>query len=159
MSRRASSQSTRDLAKRLGYCQQVESTWRSLGPHSIARKAHWAARKGHVDILQLLLNHGASVNAVDSFGYTPLHAAARQGHVDILQLLLNHGASVNAVDNFGGTPLHYAAREGHVDILQLLLSHGVSVMQWTMLVIHHCTKLHLGVMLISYNCCLAMVPV
>jgi ankyrin repeat protein len=82
---------------------------------------HEAARGGHVDILQLLLNHGASVNAVTNHGYTPFHHAARVGHVDILQLLLNHGASVNAVDKYGETPLHHAARESHVKCVKVCL--------------------------------------
>ena len=120
---------------------------------------HDAASRGHVDILQVLLNHAASVNAVNNDGVTPLHYDAWQGHVDILQLLLNHGASVNAVNKAGDTPLHDTALAGHVDILQLLLNHGASVNAVNKEVIHHYTKLHLGVMLISYNCCLAMVPV
>ncbi|CAB4029582.1 serine threonine- phosphatase 6 regulatory ankyrin repeat subunit B-like, partial, partial [Paramuricea clavata] len=67
----------------------------------------------HDGILQLLLNHGASVNAVNEEGYTPLHGAASRGHDGILQLLLNHGASVNAVNEEGYTPLHDAASRGH----------------------------------------------
>jgi 26S proteasome non-ATPase regulatory subunit 10 len=84
---------------------------------------HHAASAGHVDILQLLLNHGASVNAVNNDGRTPLHYAASWGHVDILQLLLSHGASVNAVDKEGGTPLHDAAcaHEGHVKCVKVCL--------------------------------------
>ena len=49
---------------------------------------HTAARGGHVDILQLLLNHGASVNAVDIVGDTPLHDAARWGHVKCVKVCL-----------------------------------------------------------------------
>jgi ankyrin repeat protein len=82
---------------------------------------HKAACWGHDAILQLLLNHGASVNAVNKEGDTPLHDAAREGHVDILQLLLNHGASVNAVNNHGDTPLHHAASLGHVKCVKVCL--------------------------------------
>ena len=49
---------------------------------------HEAARGGHDDILQLLLNHGASVNAVDNDGDTPLHDAAREGHVKCVKVCL-----------------------------------------------------------------------
>jgi ankyrin repeat protein len=87
---------------------------------------HKSARWAHADILKLLLNHGASVNAVDKGGDTPLHKAARWGHDGILQLLLNHGAEVNAVNKEGYTPLHYAIFQVP-DILQLLLNHGANV--------------------------------
>ena len=37
---------------------------------------HWAADKGHTEVLRLLLAHGADVNAVDGDGLSALHYAA-----------------------------------------------------------------------------------
>ncbi|XP_075256838.1 uncharacterized protein LOC142349272 [Convolutriloba macropyga] len=52
---------------------------------------HYASRAANPDIVQLLLNHGANVNATTkSTLATPLHRAAQCGHEKIIELLLNH---------------------------------------------------------------------
>ena len=43
---------------------------------------HYAAQDGLSDIIELLLKHGARVNAATSEGYTSLHIAAENGHED-----------------------------------------------------------------------------
>ncbi|KAK2766263.1 hypothetical protein FQN54_007780 [Arachnomyces sp. PD_36] len=60
------------------------------------------------EIAQLLLENGADVNIGDSDGYTPLHLASEPG---IVQLLLEHGADPNAKDLQGRTPAHYLISE------------------------------------------------
>jgi len=49
--------------------------------------------------VKLLLEHGASLSAVNQSGWTPLHVAASNGHSDVCQLLLDHGARIDAVTN------------------------------------------------------------
>ena len=51
-----------------------------------------AAAKGHHEMVRLLLDRGASVDAADYTGWTALHAAVYGGHTDVVQLLLEHGA-------------------------------------------------------------------
>ena len=51
-----------------------------------------AAMNGHADIAELLLKHGASANALDPLGSTPLICAACNGHADVVRILLDHGA-------------------------------------------------------------------
>ena len=53
---------------------------------------HIAARLGAVDCAVLLLDNGATVDAVTVEQYTPLHIAAKEGHSDIVQLLLDRGS-------------------------------------------------------------------
>jgi len=53
--------------------------------------------------VQLLLDYGAEVNAVDPHGRTALHHAARAGHQHVYQLLLQHGADPSLRDREGRT--------------------------------------------------------
>ena len=75
---------------------------------------HWAAQKGHTDIVQALIAKGADVNATVTDGIckgqTPLHRAAENGHTDVAELLIEAGANVNAKDRYDKTPLHLASK-------------------------------------------------
>jgi ankyrin repeat protein len=80
------------------------------------------------DVAEVLLAHGATVNAKTVLGITPLHTAAAAGRVGVVEYLLAHGANVNAShDDDGSTPLHWAAGNGHSDVAEVLLAHGANV--------------------------------
>jgi ankyrin repeat protein len=53
---------------------------------------HHAARNGDTDVVRLLIEHGANVNAQNTRGHTVLYCAGGHGHLDTLQLLLSEGA-------------------------------------------------------------------
>ena len=59
----------------------------------------YAAQEGHEEILRLLLENGADVNAKDRSKKTALHMAADKGHVSTLKLLLKNGADINSVSS------------------------------------------------------------
>lgn len=59
---------------------------------------HVAAQESRIDIVRLLLSHGASVHTRGFHGVTALHTAARTDAVQCVHMLLNAGAKVNARD-------------------------------------------------------------
>ncbi|WP_257254281.1 ankyrin repeat domain-containing protein, partial [Endozoicomonas sp. SESOKO3] len=61
-----------------------------------ATPLYLAAREGHTDIVQLLIEAGADLNAALPNGASPLFIAARKGHTDIVKLLIEAGAELNA---------------------------------------------------------------
>lgn len=69
---------------------------------------HWAADRGSLDILSILIGNGANVNLQDSDGQTALHYASSCGHLDCVKFLIDHGASKDVVDNDGFTALDAA---------------------------------------------------
>lgn len=72
-------------------------------------------------IVELLIKHNASVNAIATLGkYTVLHEAASGGNIQIIALLLDKGANANFVDIKGNTVLHYAALNGQILAFKLL---------------------------------------
>ncbi|OAQ71914.1 ankyrin repeat-containing protein [Pochonia chlamydosporia 170] len=89
----------------------------------------WAADRGHVETIGLLLNNGASINAVDNRKMTALHLAIKGGHGGVIPFLIKNGARVNSKDDSGNTPLLLALRSGSKDITKLLLQSGVRSIQ------------------------------
>lgn len=85
-----------------------------------------AAGKGDVVRIKELLSSSAQVNAVDTWGNTPLLNAAREGQVESARMLLDAGAEV---DGRGGamTPLAAAALRGHTILVRLLIRKGARV--------------------------------
>jgi ankyrin repeat protein len=71
---------------------------------------HFAAESADVNIIELLLDKGAEVNAKDDeAGFTALHHAVRLGKRNVAELLITRGADVNVKDKQGHTPLYVAA--------------------------------------------------
>uniref|UniRef100_A0A8C7IGD4 Poly [ADP-ribose] polymerase n=1 Tax=Oncorhynchus kisutch TaxID=8019 RepID=A0A8C7IGD4_ONCKI len=59
---------------------------------------HNACSYGHFEVTELLLKHGACVNAMDLWQFTPLHEAASKNRVEVCSLLLSHGADPNLLN-------------------------------------------------------------
>jgi ankyrin repeat protein len=97
---------------------------------------HWAAFYGHVDAVQLLLEHGADVDARGADSATALHRAAESGHAEVVRVLLDGGATPSATDDDGRTALTRCAMlgaaqqlhaGGHAEVLGVFLGHGCTV--------------------------------
>uniref|UniRef100_A0AAY4BWC7 ZU5 domain-containing protein n=1 Tax=Denticeps clupeoides TaxID=299321 RepID=A0AAY4BWC7_9TELE len=93
---------------------------------------HIACKKNRVKVMELLLKHGASIQAVTEVRETvrvsrPCHVAAFMGHENIVKQLTHHGASPNTTNVRGETALHMAARAGQADVVRFLLQNGAKV--------------------------------
>ncbi|MGB2578594.1 ankyrin repeat protein [Elusimicrobium simillimum] len=84
--------------------------------------------KEELNIIEILLQAGATIEVADAYGFTPLHEAASNADSGKIKLLLEYGANPNAQTTRRRTPLHLAAqmvgsREGPAAI-GLLISNG-----------------------------------
>lgn len=126
--------------------------------HAVQREPlYLAVQKGNLELVRLLLKHGANPNIVDESDRRPplLVAPGAKDMVsalldakadpnipsaggetvlhyavpepDITEMLLAHGAKANATNDLGETPLHWAAGAGLTNSVELLLSHGAHI--------------------------------
>lgn len=82
-----------------------------------------AISSGSLEIVKLLIQHGANINENDPNEGYPLTVAAFFRSKVILEVLLKNGAEVNGKDNDENTALILAARDGDIDNVKLLLQY------------------------------------
>jgi ankyrin repeat protein len=81
---------------------------------------HSAAAISQIDIVNILLQNGANVNAKQSSGVTALHSAAHNGAIDIVKILLQNGADKDAKTEDGKSVLDFAIEGRFTEIIILL---------------------------------------
>lgn len=85
----------------------------------------YAARSGHLALVDLLLENGAPINARNLAGSTALYLAAENDRLAVMQRLLAKGADPNLSGRGGVTPIAAAAFMGNDRIVEVLLAQGV----------------------------------
>ncbi|XP_045216692.1 uncharacterized protein LOC123566548 [Mercenaria mercenaria] len=88
---------------------------------------HLAARKGNLDILELLIQNGCNVNQKNQNGFAALHYAAREGRMDIVCFLLKYGAEPNIKNEDGDGPIHELVKFQPMDVIEEMVSLGMDV--------------------------------
>jgi len=90
---------------------------------------HLASENNFPDVVELMLQLGAEVNARDNDDMTPLLCCATGPYRSsaVGQLLLENGASVHDRNRHGQTPLHLASENNYPEIVALLLTFGANV--------------------------------
>jgi ankyrin repeat protein len=116
-----------------------------------------AIAKQFMDVVDLLLSHGADVNASHQEGYDhPLHIVIPQEtryresslthlydvkRVEIIKVLLQYGVKLDIRNDSGRTALHEETERGNIEIVQLLLQNGADPNAKAG---DHCTSLHMA---------------
>jgi ankyrin repeat protein len=99
-----------------------------------------AAQSGDVELMKLLIAHGANPKIFTAHNVTPLAVAAGIGWVEgvtfewspqetteAVKMCLDLGLDPNVADDEGRTALHGAAHKGRVEVIQLLVDHGADL--------------------------------
>uniref|UniRef100_A0A3Q2QY06 Tetratricopeptide repeat, ankyrin repeat and coiled-coil containing 2 n=1 Tax=Fundulus heteroclitus TaxID=8078 RepID=A0A3Q2QY06_FUNHE len=76
---------------------------------------------GYMDMVALLLEFGAFVDAQSENGLTPLAYAAAGGHMAIVTALCRKRAKVDHLDKNGQCALVHAALRGHMEVVKFLI--------------------------------------
>ncbi len=85
-----------------------------------ATALHLACRENNFEIIKILVESGADVNAVDNEGWTPLMRAALAGNKDSINLLLDKGAQGNYINSIGESAIIHAALSNCTDCLDVM---------------------------------------
>ena len=84
--------------------------------------------ENYIACFELLLRHGADVNATDRDGATALlYLTAGKAETHWVERFINAGADVRMACEQGTTPLHYAASRGDCDAVRLLIRAGAAL--------------------------------
>lgn len=91
---------------------------------------HYAVLAGNLEVVQILIRNGATVNfPLETTRPPPLYFAVMRGNVHILEFLLNTGADINALSTVVGSALHLALTEkvyNQLQIVKTLLERGAN---------------------------------
>lgn len=91
-----------------------------------------AVEKDYLEMAELLIKSGCSVNQCSCTGDFPLHVAVQRNNMPMVRLLLKSGANVFCGDRNGKTALHLSASSttvSNLDMVQLLVDGGSPVNQ------------------------------
>lgn len=115
----AKEQRTQELSRFLAERRHLVNTCTKRGSSSLL---HIACRTGNLEMASMLLMRGASIDAKNDQGSTPLMIALAFRHEEAALLLLLQGANIDIRNQWNRTALHIACRTGcSVAVLQLVV--------------------------------------
>ena len=98
---------------------EVDVNYRHAGNYTALHCA--VDEKPRTDVLQVLIDAGADIDAKNNEGRSPLHSACASGALDVVKMLVEAGAGVRATNDRGETCLILAARNGHTETVRYLV--------------------------------------
>lgn len=88
----------------------------------------YAAQRGHLRTVRLLLDSGSNVNLKNYFGSTPLLlAVCNNQDLAMVKYLMQRGAQLKDRDDLGTTPLMCASEHGNVSVVKFLLDKNAEI--------------------------------
>jgi ankyrin repeat protein len=89
---------------------------------------HFAAYKGNLEVVQLLIKRGADTNEVNEKGLNVLHLAAQNNQIEpIIYFTEKYGMDINKQDKEGSTPLHWSCYTGSETVVSFLLNFPIDI--------------------------------
>lgn len=85
-----------------------------------------ASKRGHTDIVSLILEHNVCDAERDDKIYAAMWYAIYGGFIDIIKIFLENGADVNRITPDGYSPLMIAAASGKYEVVEFLLKRGAN---------------------------------
>jgi len=87
-----------------------------------ATALHIAARNGNAEIVNILVNNGADVNAIDNEGWTALMRASSFKHPEVVAILVNKNAKTVKLNSFNESALIHSANSECLECLNILIN-------------------------------------
>lgn len=84
---------------------------------------------GHLDVVKLLIEHKADINASSTRGLSGLMLACVKGHTEIVKFLIENNADVLIRSPDSSTALSMACSGGRLDIVNLLIERELGVLR------------------------------
>lgn len=102
-----------------------QDTWmKSVVDKDFSLLLHLAAESGNVEIVKILIDNGADINALTNLGDTPMDRAIIFNNINVVELLLEEGFEINKSINGKTTPLCVAVVFNKLSIVEFLLKNG-----------------------------------
>ncbi|MFD9625383.1 ankyrin repeat domain-containing protein [Peribacillus muralis] len=106
----------------IGDDKEILSTMTSFGTW-----LHVAAKKGHLEMVEYLINKGIDIDARGgTFDASALNLAAGEGHLEIVKYLIDAGADLDE-SLAKRNPLFGAIYGGHKEVVELLVENGIDI--------------------------------
>jgi len=80
-----------------------------------------ASQNGHIDVIRILLSHGADPEIEDKDGDRAVHHAAFGDEPLVIEMLAQAGSDMNARNKRRQTALHIGVNKGHLGVVRALL--------------------------------------
>ncbi|HDR3652409.1 TPA: ankyrin repeat domain-containing protein [Bacillus anthracis] len=113
---------TNEVKQLIGDDNEILNTMTSFGTW-----LHVAAKKGHLEIVEYLINKGIDIDAKGgTFDASALNLSAGEGHLEIVKYLIETGAELD-VSLAKRNPLFGAIYGGHKEVVEFLVEKGIDI--------------------------------